>query len=490
MPDREMTPPPGKPVQDINTPVQTDGFYTILVNRDSDYYQAVYPIKRGQPYAGILNADERVIARYASNPLYFLKELRPGSTSSSDFGSSDLWVLWVFATVELAQDTYDASIEYDGEVPAYPIFTRVSTVRRKTYDAAPALAIGSTLTGLMSVNLTAPGTGYTFASATVAGGGVAQAVCLGGAIIDWIVTQQGSGVANAAGMTVVGDGTGATASTRIQPASAVLVSQKKRELPEDDPHSHDYVQVALVYETLPGALIIVSEQFDKDSGILVTKTRQKKLISTITPGVVVTAGTSVVETDMDGVDGNTAYEVKTTVLASPYHDLASAKLTYATKPYEFPGYLLSITEFIMVVDLYGTAIGNRRASADDAIVTKSEWWVIAAAIPAIVYGVATGNDVHVDQIVPGDIVINDVPYRHVLHDDATRNYNGTAITVPETIPSASEYYGTIALDTDPFAPGTPPKWIGEDKVVEGSIDYYPLVYTGLYKITTSTINMR
>jgi len=51
--EQPPTPPFGKVVQQINTPVQVDGFYTQLVKKDSPYYQQNYPIKRGTPFASM-----------------------------------------------------------------------------------------------------------------------------------------------------------------------------------------------------------------------------------------------------------------------------------------------------------------------------------------------------------------------------------------------------------------------------------------------------
>lgn len=248
--NRPVSPPPEKPVQESRTPNFKDGFFTILVQECSDIYQKNWPVRRGQPYASLYGASERVIADFSTNPLYFLKSVRPGNSSQSDFGSSDLWTIWIFASKQLAQSAYDAKIDYPGDDTSFPRFTRLQTVKRQDYEASPTVAYGSNLTALLSVAITAPGTGYTQATGTV-GNAAAQAVCYNGAIIDWIVTVEGSGITNGAALTITGDGTGATATARVQP-TAKLSSQEKQEFPQDSPWNLDWIQVARVYETLPG----------------------------------------------------------------------------------------------------------------------------------------------------------------------------------------------------------------------------------------------
>lgn len=273
--ERQSTPPPRKAVQELNSPSQKDGFYTELVSREDSAYQKFVPIKRGTPYSEIPGADERIIAQYAANPLFFLKQVRPGTTSSSDFGSTDLWVLWIWATQSLAEDSYNAAVTYDEENPSFPIFTREYEIKRKLWEANPTLPIdASPLTGLLSVAITAGGTGYTFASATIAGGGQAEAVILAGVIIDWVVTVEGSSVTGGAAMTITGDGTGATATARVQPTTALLVSQKKAEFTEDNPINHDYVRIVRTWMILPGAETIEGG-YDSLTGSPNKTTKQK-----------------------------------------------------------------------------------------------------------------------------------------------------------------------------------------------------------------------
>lgn len=468
---QEPTPPFGKLVQQLNTPVQIDGFYTELVRRDSPYYQKNYPIKRGTAFASMqgMGAEQnRIVTQYAANPLYLLKELKPGALGSSEFGSSDMFVVWVWASVPLAQDTYNSGVDYDGNATNAPVFTRVTLVRRKDYEAAPTLALNTALTGLLSVAITGAGTGYTQATATIATGGSAVAVCLNGAIIDWIVTSEGSNVTSGAAMTIVGDGTGATATARIQPASAILTAQQKRELDDGDPRSHDYVQVVRVYTTLPGATITDSV-YDPESDIWISTSKQKKLLSDITESISHSADNFVTIISSQAIDSNMGYEVVTVIPKSPHFDETTAILEYEMLPYQFPGFIIIYGDYggitYTAVDFFGSSVGYQQASSWTVLHYIRTWFVIGATVPDFVY----------DDISPTDIVLNNQQYSNVLIDDTTRVYGSYTVTIPATTPSFTEYYGAVgtlssaAPPPDPFAPGTPPKWIGTERVIKGGV---------------------
>jgi len=81
----------------------------MLIGRQSTVYNQNYPIQRGTPYTKLKGLDQALIdlvSEFQGNPLYFLKEIRPGNTASADFGTSDLMVLWIFATQQLGQSQY------------------------------------------------------------------------------------------------------------------------------------------------------------------------------------------------------------------------------------------------------------------------------------------------------------------------------------------------------------------------------------------------
>lgn len=373
-------------VQDLSEPSQKVGFFTELVNREDAAYQKVWPIERGTPYSNTLGAEQRVIDAFADNPLYFLKQIRPGSTSSSDFGSSDLAVLWVWATDSLAQDSYNAEVTYEADGVLYPAFQRVSQIRRKDWEASPTIAPLTTLTGLLSVAITAAGTGYTYATGAAATGAEATAVVLlgaggvGGPIIDWIVTKEGSGVTAGAALTITGDGAGATATARIQPASAVLVSQKKQELADGDPYSHDYVQIVRIYATLPGPTL-TEVKINPETLAKVTVSKTRKVTSAITPGVeVVTVGMITYNkvTSLEPIDLNTSYEVITLQPLPDAHSFATAIQETDYSPFQFPATL----DVDLYVDTAGL-IGYTEAFTRRVKHQRYTWWEISLTEPDI-----------------------------------------------------------------------------------------------------------
>lgn len=262
---QEPTPPTRQTRQDITSPNQTDGFYVELVSREDAAYQAVVPIKRGTPYTSILGAESRIIDQYAGNPLYFLKQTADLMSMRVRFnGQYDNYVLWIWATNSLAQNSYNADVTYVEESVLNPRYVRESTIRRVDYDALPAIAYAAPLTCLLSVHITSPGSGYTFARGTLATGATVEFVIgptIPGSLLDCIVTNEGTGVLSGGSIVITGDGTGGGATARIQGAGAVLVSQSKKELPDEDPLSLDYVKVVRVYETLPGAILT---EYDQD----------------------------------------------------------------------------------------------------------------------------------------------------------------------------------------------------------------------------------
>lgn len=268
-PPAPTKPPPRKMVRELNTPNQTDGFYTELVNRQESYYQGNQPMKRGTPYSSAVGGSQRIVDLFP-NGLWFTKEVRVGSEGG--FGDTDNWAYWIWSSDTLAESASNAEIGYMEEVVAFPTFDRVYTVRRELYQAAPAVTVRAPLTALIGVNITAAGTGYTTASGTVGNASVVF-VCAGGALISAIVTVEGDTITSGTSLTITGDGTGATATAIIQPASAVLVAQKKVEFDEGNPLSHEFVQIIRHYATLPGP-VVTWDEYDEKTGTLVAFSRQ------------------------------------------------------------------------------------------------------------------------------------------------------------------------------------------------------------------------
>lgn len=275
MPEAPINPPTRKPVSEFRTPSPAVVFYTEMVNRTDPAYVKNAPVKRGTLYSSIIGANQDVIATYPN--LYFLQERKVDQR----FGQNDQLVFWDWATVPDAEDTYNAEINYVANAVAYPAFTRVYNVRRDEYEQNPTLAIGSTLTALLGVEITNGGAGYTYATGTIDGTDVEiEFVISGGELISGVVVNEGTGVTSLSIITIDGDGLGALASPIIQPTSCVLTSQKKQELPDGDALRNEFVRVLRTYETLPGPFI-ASTRIDSD-GIVVTINTRRNIAANIT----------------------------------------------------------------------------------------------------------------------------------------------------------------------------------------------------------------
>lgn len=259
----DITPPPGKMVDERLRPDHTVASFSELVVRTSPRYQANHPVKRGTLYSSLVGSDVNISAAYPA--LYFLREVAPLGFSDLRGIPSDQLVKWMWTTDDLAENSYNAKVDYSGDAVANPVYTRISTVRRKDYESTPTIALGTAFTGLISVNVTAGGTSYTTATGTIATGATVEFVIASGVITGGIVTNEGASVASGGSITITGDGTGATATAGIQPATAILVSQKKQELPDNDPLALEYVQILRVYEVLPGPYLPFT-RYDENLG--------------------------------------------------------------------------------------------------------------------------------------------------------------------------------------------------------------------------------
>lgn len=244
--ERPQIPPPRFAVREFQTPNFADGFYSEVFKRtDPAYLSFVVVPKRGTLYSTIPGANNQVIALFPN--LYFLKETR--------FQSSHEWVIWIWATDPLAEDSYNARVSYTNECVANPIYERLRTVRRDVYENNPTLAVLTDLTSLVGVTIGAGGTGYTKATGTTGTGATVTFVCANGQIIAGIVTASGTAATSGGTIAITGDGTGATTTAITQPTTTVLIAQRKQEFPEDSPFRWEYVQVLLTYETFPGPIL-------------------------------------------------------------------------------------------------------------------------------------------------------------------------------------------------------------------------------------------
>ena len=194
--EKPHIPPERKPVAEYQTPSPAVVFYTELVNRTDAAYVQNAPVARGTLYSSMLGADQNVIATYPN--LYFVKERK--------LGQNDQLVLWDWATVPNAEDTYNAEVQYVSDSVDNPAFTRVYTIRRDVYDAFPALAEGSRLHGLIGVTIEDPGQDYTYATGTIDGTDVAiQFVIQDGVIASGVITNEGTNVTATSVIVVTGD---------------------------------------------------------------------------------------------------------------------------------------------------------------------------------------------------------------------------------------------------------------------------------------------
>lgn len=267
MPERPFVPPTRKAVSEYPTPDPSVAFYTELVNRDDPVYIANAPVSRGALYATMVGADRKVISIYPN--LFFLRERK--------FQLDDQRVLWDWATDENAHDTYNAEATYVANAVAYPAFTRTYTVRRELYEADPTSVIGSPLPGIIAVEITSPGQNHTEARGVIDGTSVAIdfTVDSNGSLINGVITNTGNElIPNGTPITIIGDGQDSSAIAVTQPVGCVLTSQKKEELPDDSPLSHELVKVTRVYETLPGPWI-TSTRVDKDGMLVTSKVRRQ-----------------------------------------------------------------------------------------------------------------------------------------------------------------------------------------------------------------------
>lgn len=240
--EKPSNPPLKLPVRSYTTPVAGEGFYTERVDYSSPDYRV---IQRGTKYSEMVGADKTVIEMFPD--LYFLRETRNPTSYPTGFR--------IWATDRTAEDTYNSAVEYVAEATDFPAFSRVYTLRRDSYEANNVLIPGSPLKSLIAIKVTEVGGNYTFANVRVDPPNDATAepiIDQDGKINSIVVTNVGHDFDDPPAIRIDGDGGGAKAVAILQPKSAILVSQKKSELNEDNPLRNEYVVVTRVYETLPG----------------------------------------------------------------------------------------------------------------------------------------------------------------------------------------------------------------------------------------------
>lgn len=297
--EKLISPPLRKPVQEYLTPDFATGYFTELIDRSDPAYKT--PV-RGMPYASIRDAKQWVIAAFPN--LYFVRESR--------WRESDQYVLWIFGSDPKGEDTYNSEDTYGLEDTTKPGYTRVYTVRREVYNAAPSLAALSPLKTIIALKVTTQGSGYTSATVTTSNGAASTPVISGGKIVSLVLTAQGSDVTDAPTVTITGDGSGAAATAIIQSQSALLVSQKKVELPEAHPLRNEYVQVVRTYSTLPGHTLKEEEYIPEINDFIYT---QKTIVANTGQNGSRTGGTEgadLVVTEYKDIDANLRVQIVST----------------------------------------------------------------------------------------------------------------------------------------------------------------------------------
>jgi hypothetical protein len=289
-----------KPVQEYLTPDFSVGYFTELIDRTDPAYRT--PV-RGMPYASIRDAKKWVVDAFPE--LYFVRESR--------WNESDKLVLWIFSSDPKGEDTYNSEATFDLEDVTKPGYTRVYFVRRDIYNASPSLTPLTPLKTIIALNVTAQGDGYTEATVTASNGASITPVISGAKIVSLVLTSQGSDVTTAPTITITGNGAGATADAVIQDQSAVLVSQKKLELPEQHPLRNEYVQIVRTYSTLPGTTLTEEEYIPEINAFITIK--KTIVANTGQTGIREggTGGDDLVVTEYKDIDANRRVQIVSTL---------------------------------------------------------------------------------------------------------------------------------------------------------------------------------
>lgn len=188
-----------------------------------------------------------------------------------------------------AQDSYAVAKEYEKESASYPTFIHVYRALRSQYMVAGTIegvtggsaTRGSAYTGVLSIHVTAGGTGYTVDFAISSSGGSGSgltgvAIVDGrGAVVRVDITNTGSGYTSAPTIAFsLGAGIGAAGTAYVQPVAAVLIAEKPEKLTPDDPYYTLYDRVTRVYQILPGVLLTSKEMDNSAQGAVTSTTTQ------------------------------------------------------------------------------------------------------------------------------------------------------------------------------------------------------------------------
>jgi hypothetical protein len=242
-------PPYGKPTTRITTP----NVFDLVVVEDIPISPEKYrPLPYKSPHPD-----------YANNKLVLVWQ---GPVKAAN---NQINVRRVYASEDDSPENwFNYAIKYSGDATTNPIYIRSYTTLREAY--APAVR-GSTLTAVVKLQVTNPGSGYTndpepVVAITAGGGSGATAKAIvspDGKIIGLQLLTEGTGYTSnpTVGITHP-DGTGAVAIAVIQPAGAVLVKEELTKL-DDEQLNSIFVRVHRIYEVLPGPWIPYSRWDDE-----------------------------------------------------------------------------------------------------------------------------------------------------------------------------------------------------------------------------------
>jgi len=209
-------------------------------------------------------SDVDLIATLASNITDYVQTLYgtppPENTNASYFLVNEAPIDWAhvkrrYVTDRVCEDTYNASISYEGENTSYPAFTRDYIVRRSVYTPRTKL---TSLSGIVNARVTAGGSGYSQATvgASLSGGtgsgGQVTAIVSNGAVTMLVIIAEGNYTV-APTVTITG-GTGATGTVEVQPQTAKLTKEDYIRMQGNDMDGL-FVLVRRIYQTLPGPLV-------------------------------------------------------------------------------------------------------------------------------------------------------------------------------------------------------------------------------------------
>lgn len=203
------------------------------------------------------------------------------------FPGDEKWMQRYYAADPTAENTYNlAQQSFDGEDAGKEVFVRHYLVRRDEYISSNIPAKGSVLSGVVGVRVTAGGSGYDTTTTVSFSGGAgsgaaASPIIFRGAVVGIYVTAEGTGYTSAPTVTITGPAgsAGATATSRIQPTDAYLISEQANRM-EGAPEDGLYLKITRIYHTLPGATLTTTKVGEQ--GAIETTTVQRRLTGTTT----------------------------------------------------------------------------------------------------------------------------------------------------------------------------------------------------------------